>query len=79
MIISLELKGILKDKSRFLLQKKIKKIKLAKDAKILDVLIFIGIPKENVALITVNDRISDLNILLKDRDKIIFYPPIGGG
>lgn len=77
--ITIELKGNL---SRFLaenLNKKVLKIDLISKYKVSDILKITSIPKEYIALITINGSVSSINSELKDADKIIFYPPLGGG
>ena len=77
--ITIELKGNL---SRFLaenLNKKVLKIDLISKSKVSDILKITNIPKEYIALITINGSVSSINSELKDADKIIFYPPVGGG
>ena len=39
----------------------------------------LNIPKEYIALVTINKKVGDFNFRLKDGDILIFYPPIGGG
>lgn len=77
--ITIELKGNL---SRFLaenLNKKVLKIDLISKSKVSDILKITNIPKGYIALITINGSVSSINSELKDADKIIFYPPVGGG
>lgn len=77
--ITIEFKGNL---SRFLaenLNKKVLKIDLISKSKVSDILKKTSIPKEYIALITINGSVSSINSELKDADKIIFYPPLGGG
>lgn len=77
--IIVELKGNLSRFSDKSLNKKVLKINSDTKFKVLDILKEMNIPKEYIALITLNDSVSSLNSELKDGDKIILYPPIGGG
>jgi molybdopterin converting factor small subunit len=52
---------------------------LDSDSKVSDIVNQLNITKEYIALVTVNKKVSDLNYKLKDGDKVVFYPPIGGG
>ena len=61
------------------LNKKVLKINSDTKFKVLDILKETNIPKEYIALITINGSVSSLNSELKDGDKIILYPPVGGG
>ena len=77
--ITIELKGNL---SRFIctdLKTKVFNINLIKKYKVYDILKIIGIPKEYIALITINSSACSLDTEVKNKDKVIFYPPIGGG
>ena len=58
---------------------KILKVSLEENAKILDVLKIIGIPKEKIHLIIINNMVSSIDSSLKDGDKVIFYPLLMGG
>ena len=77
--IIIELKGNLSRFSDKSLNKKVLKINSDTKFKVLDILKETNIPKEYIALITINGSVSSLNSELKDGDKIILYPPIGGG
>ncbi len=79
MNIVLELKGKLKE---FWHQPDIaKNIKLCitSDSKVSDIIKQLNITIEYIALVTVNNKLSDFDYILKDGDKVVFYPPIGGG
>ena len=79
MNIVLELKGKLKE---FWYQPdgaKNIKLYLKSNSKILDLINQLNVTKEYIALVTVNKKVSDFNSELKDGDKVVFYPPIGGG
>lgn len=58
---------------------KILKVSLEENAKILNVLKIIGIPKEKIHLVIINNTVSSIDSSLKDGDKVIFYPPLMGG
>lgn len=77
--IIIELKGNLSRFSDKSLNKKVLKINSDTKFKVLDILKEMNIPKEYIALITINGSVSSLNSELKDGDKIILYPPVGGG
>jgi molybdopterin converting factor small subunit len=77
--IIIELKGNLSRFSDKSLNKKVLKINSDTKFKVLDILKETNIPKEYIALITINGSVSSLNSELKDGDKIILYPPVGGG
>lgn len=79
MKIFLELKGVLKNKVKFLPSKEIRKIKLIGGERVIDIFKIIDLPKENVALITINGKVCNLESILKENDRVVFYPPIGGG
>ena len=44
-----------------------------------DVLISMGIPEENAAIIMINGRSVKLDTLLKEDDVLALFPPVGGG
>ncbi|HJD96587.1 MoaD/ThiS family protein [Mailhella massiliensis] len=39
----------------------------------------IGIPPEEITIIMINSRQSDLESLVRDGDRVAFFPPVGGG
>jgi molybdopterin converting factor small subunit len=49
-------------------------------AKVLDLVRFLGLPEEQVRLIAVNGKQSDLQTVLSEGDTVFIFPPaIGGG
>jgi len=55
------------------------KLYLKSNSKVSDIVNQLNITKEYIALVIVNKKVSDLNSELQDGDKVVFYPPIGGG
>lgn len=48
--------------------------------KVLDLVRFLGLPEEQVRLIAVNGKQSDLQTVLSEGDTVFIFPPaIGGG
>jgi len=54
-------------------------ISCANEFKIIDILKLLSIPKERIALVTINGKISSLEFNPNKGDRLVFYPPIGGG
>lgn len=79
MNITLELIGRLKDFNHQSSHNKNIKLSLKSNSKVSDIVNQLVIPKEYIALVIVNKKVSGLDFELKDEDKVVFYPPIGGG
>jgi molybdopterin converting factor small subunit len=79
MNITLELKSGLKKYIKKPTNNNIIELNLKDNSRISDVVNQLSIPKEYIALVTINKKTSNLNSGLKDNDKVVFYPPIGGG
>lgn len=39
----------------------------------------IGIPPEEITIVMINSRQSDLDGTVNDGDRVAFFPPVGGG
>jgi sulfur carrier protein ThiS len=78
MTVKLVLKGFLKDK--YLSGKKESIIcNIEKGFKIVDLLKKYDINSKFIAIVSLNNQVSDLKKSLNDGDIIELYPPIGGG
>jgi sulfur carrier protein ThiS len=78
MTVKLVLKGFLKDK--YLSGKKKSIIcNIEKGFKIVDLLKKYDINSKFIAIVSLNNQVSDLKKSLNDGDIIELYPPIGGG
>lgn len=79
MEISIEKMGnLVKIDKKFSNKKNIKLI-TKENSTIADILKELGIPKNFITLILINDKISTVDSKLQNQDKIILYPPMGGG
>jgi len=54
-------------------------MEIKENFRVIDVVILLGIPKEKIALITINKKTAGLDSELYSNDKVALYPPIGGG
>ena len=79
MRILINLKNYVSSVSNKNLNNKIININLKENSKVLNLIKEINIPKERISLITINNSVSSLDSKLKDGDKVVFYPPVGGG
>ena len=55
------------------------KLEMKENSTVADVLKELEIPKNYITLIIINNKISSINSKLQNKDKIILYPPMGGG
>lgn len=44
-----------------------------------EILIYLRIPREEVAILLINGRYSAIDTSLKDGDVLALFPPVGGG
>ncbi|BEP29848.1 MoaD/ThiS family protein [Helicovermis profundi] len=49
------------------------------EIKVTDVLEYLNISKDDVAILLINGRDGKFNSLLEDEDKVSLFPPVGGG
>jgi hypothetical protein len=77
--ITLELKGGLERYIKKLTTGNTIELDIKNNSKISHVVSQLNIPKEYIALVTINKKVSSLNSEFNENDKIVFYPPIGGG
>ncbi|KJF26396.1 MoaD/ThiS family protein [Clostridium aceticum] len=52
---------------------------LAQGATPRDVIEYLNIPEEEVAIILINGRHQELGTALQDNDTLSLFPPVGGG
>lgn len=54
-------------------------LSLAEGSTVADGIKALGLPDKSVKLIFVNGLHADRNTILKDRDRVGLFPPVGGG
>ena len=48
-------------------------------AAVQDLVKYLNIPMDQVAIIMINGRRAEIDAILEDEDTVAFFPPIGGG
>ena len=70
--------NIIRLDKKFPNNKKIK-LEIKENSTVADALEELSIPKNYVTLIIINNKTTSLNAKLQNGDKIILFPPMGGG
>lgn len=70
--------NIIRLDKKFPNNKKIK-LEIKENSTVADVLEELGIPRNYVTLIIINNKTASLDTELQNGDKIILFPPMGGG
>lgn len=55
------------------------KLNLPEGSSVENLVVAVGIPKEYVSVVFVNGRAREVDFILKDRDHVGIFPPVGGG